>query len=199
MRRAARIDDNQPAIVAAKACGCCGVLKSASEFYADKSRPTGLRSQCIACHREGMARSREKHRESVLSKGRAYREENREWLRDRAAKGRHEARDALLARMGGKCVRCGFSDERALQFDHVHGDGMKERRSSTFDWWSRLKLMSNYTDAELHDRYQLLCANCNQIKKIERAEYGDGKKSRRESARNCRCLAGDRSNCTVHA
>ncbi len=29
--------------------------------------------------------------------------------------------------MGNKCVKCGFSDPRALQIDHINGDGMDNR------------------------------------------------------------------------
>ena len=34
----------------------------------------------------------------------------------------------LIAIMGGKCVRCGYSDPRALQVDHVNGEGTKHRK-----------------------------------------------------------------------
>ena len=27
-----------------------------------------------------------------------------------------------------KCLKCGFSDRRALQIDHINGGGIKERR-----------------------------------------------------------------------
>ena len=38
-----------------------------------------------------------------------------------------EKRLLVLSKLGGKCCRCGFDDPRALQIDHVNGDGYKER------------------------------------------------------------------------
>ena len=76
----------------------------------------------------------------------------------------------ILDFLGNKCVRCGFDDKRALQIDHVFGDGYKERkelgRSSiiTRKFLNRIKSMP--------ERYQLLCANCNWIKKHEDGEVG---------------------------
>ena len=77
---------------------------------------------------------------------------------------------AAVEVLGNKCVKCGFSDERALQIDHVHGGGRKERRehydNSTY-MYRRIR------DGDITD-YQLLCANCNQIKKTERKELPGG-------------------------
>jgi hypothetical protein len=76
----------------------------------------------------------------------------------------HNARRLkVLQAMGGKCVHCGFSDWRALQIDHVNGGGRAEK----------LKIGSTryYKHVLAHpDDYQLLCANCNWIKKHENDE-----------------------------
>jgi hypothetical protein len=74
----------------------------------------------------------------------------------------------LLDALGGKCVRCGFTDPRALNVDHVHGDGhldIKKRgyRSS----WPRMTLQDAVANP---GKYQLLCANCNSIKRVENGE-----------------------------
>lgn len=67
--------------------------------------------------------------------------------------------------MGGRCVRCGFSDIRALQVDHVNGHGRRELATVT----SR---NAYYKTVLAHpERYQLLCANCNWIKRAENAEH----------------------------
>ena len=72
-----------------------------------------------------------------------------------------------LAQLGGKCVCCGFSDVRALQIDHVNGDGKKERRERRIASLTRLALEDKAAGGH---RYQLLCANCNWIKRWERDE-----------------------------
>jgi Zn ribbon nucleic-acid-binding protein len=70
-----------------------------------------------------------------------------------------------LNRLGGKCVRCGFSDERALQIDHVNGGGNKERQS--YKGAAFFYHVINLTSLE---EYQVLCANCNFIKRREEQE-----------------------------
>jgi len=87
-----------------------------------------------------------------------------------------EVRSLVLAALGGKCVRCGFADPRALQIDHVNGDGRAERgapgarRESTIAYYKRVTLEAG------NGRYQLLCANCNWIKRDENKEYGGRRK-----------------------
>jgi hypothetical protein len=74
-------------------------------------------------------------------------------------------RQEILSVFGGRCVRCGFDDWRALQVDHVNGGGRRDRR--------RFSNKSEFLRAVLADPdlYQLLCANCNWIKKYEREEH----------------------------
>ena len=75
-------------------------------------------------------------------------------------------RNAVLAILGGKCVRCGFSDPRALQADHKDGGGNQERKLLGPHGVFRKILSMEHPEAE----YQLLCANCNWIKKHENEE-----------------------------
>jgi hypothetical protein len=65
--------------------------------------------------------------------------------------------------LGTVCVRCGFSDKRALQVDHVNGGGTKEREK--LGWVYMLDRVIEHPD-----EYQVLCANCNWIKKAENNE-----------------------------
>ena len=74
-------------------------------------------------------------------------------------------RRRMLDGLGGKCIRCGFSDWRALQVDHVNGDGRQDR--------IRQNNRNAYIKQVLGrpDKYQLLCANCNWIKRYEQGEH----------------------------
>ena len=67
-------------------------------------------------------------------------------------------RKKVLKFLGNKCCKCNFSDYRALQVDHIRGGGKKETRKI-----GHAKLYSQI----LHGKagYQLLCANCNWIKR----------------------------------
>lgn len=87
---------------------------------------------------------------------------------------RARQRTALLEAAGGaRCVRCGFADARALQIDHISGGGCKERVA-------RPQLVkSKYLREDVlanPGKYQVLCANCNWIKKDENKEYGGNRK-----------------------
>lgn len=89
------------------------------------------------------------------------------------SKKRKEFRQKIIAKFGGKCIQCGFNDWRALQVDHVNGGGTQE-----------VKIVFNrnrdkYNQSLLKDKsnkYQLLCANCNWIKKYEKDENANDKR-----------------------
>ena len=72
-------------------------------------------------------------------------------------------RTAALELLGGVCRRCGFSDVRALQIDHKFGGGSKERKKYNGHIDIRVSLATLW-------KYQLLCANCNWIKRYENNE-----------------------------
>jgi hypothetical protein len=90
-----------------------------------------------------------------------YRRKVNEEVRSR----RIAARLALIEKLGGKCVRCGFDDWRGLQIDHVKGGGTKELLRLGAGKVYRLALENK------DGHYQLLCANCNQIKRYEEGQH----------------------------
>jgi hypothetical protein len=62
-------------------------------------------------------------------------------------------------------VKCGFSDKRALQVDHIDGGGAQHRRVTS--------LQQQFHDILTHPHlFQILCANCNCIKRVENSEHG---------------------------
>lgn len=76
-------------------------------------------------------------------------------------------RSACITLLGSKCKKCGFDDIRALQVDHVNGGGTKEiRKLGGGAYWNRVikSVLNN------ENKYQLLCANCNWIKRFENKE-----------------------------
>lgn len=76
-------------------------------------------------------------------------------------------RQAAVSALGGQCVRCSFSDSRALHIDHVRGGGRQDREGLHPHAFLR-KVVAEADSG----RYQLLCANCNAIKKHEQREVG---------------------------
>jgi len=76
----------------------------------------------------------------------------------------HRRRIEILDFLGGKC-HCGFSDWRALQIDHVNGGGVKHHRELYRN------IVKFYADIRKNPKkYQVLCANCNWIKRYEKQE-----------------------------
>jgi hypothetical protein len=74
-----------------------------------------------------------------------------------------QIRDEIMFLLGGKCVRCGITDYRVLQIDHVHNNGKEERKSNSDR--KLLKIILNKIKNGSVD-YQLLCANDHVIKTI---------------------------------
>jgi hypothetical protein len=79
----------------------------------------------------------------------------------------NKRRQKVLLILGNKCCKCGFSDWRALQVDHINGCGSKNRLN-------RHRSMKDVVDHP--EKYQLLCANCNWIKKYESPNEVGGRK-----------------------
>ena len=77
---------------------------------------------------------------------------------------RKEWKDKAYNKLGGKCIKCGFSDQRALQIDHINGGGNKDKLRHERDKYYRKIYESKFNE------YQLLCANCNWIKRYEKGE-----------------------------
>ncbi len=76
-------------------------------------------------------------------------------------------KDEVYQGLGNKCAMCGFSDPRALQIDHVNGDGAEERKMATSSSAYYRHMLKRGLE-----HYQILCANCNWIKRAERKEDG---------------------------
>ena len=92
---------------------------------------------------------------------------NPEKHRESINKYRQRIRLAAIAILGGACVKCGFDDIRALQIDHINGGGGKELKISNGGNHMN-KIIRSVLNKE--NKYQLLCANCNWIKRWENKE-----------------------------
>jgi hypothetical protein len=78
-----------------------------------------------------------------------------------------EALEQIHLKYGPRCNICGYdNDVRALQIDHVQGGGSAEIRGGNGAGIAYyLRVLKDDTG-----RYQLLCANCNKIKRHENKE-----------------------------
>jgi hypothetical protein len=91
---------------------------------------------------------------------------NRQAWADRGGRNQQSVRrrHKVIMALGGRCMRCGFDDPRALQVDHVSGGGSKEHALIGTGGVASRVLRGD-------PGYQLLCANCNWIKRVENREY----------------------------
>ena len=71
-----------------------------------------------------------------------------------------------------KCQRCGFKDLRALSLDHKHGGGS----SHVASLGGTYKLYNWVIEHNFPNRFQVLCMNCQWIKREERKEFPNIKK-----------------------
>lgn len=122
-----------------KRCGKCGETKPINQFGKQSKTHDGRQTWCLQC----------------------FRRHNRDYLVALRASLRAE----VIAKLGGCCKRCGFADARALQVDHVNGDGFQERQENHSNHAHLRRVL-----ADRQGRYQLLCANCNWIKRHENNE-----------------------------
>jgi len=83
---------------------------------------------------------------------------------------RIRVKNKLFELLGGKkCYRCGLTDERVLQFDHINGMGRADRRK----WMGHSDRLRDYyvKHPELAKKtLQVVCSNCNLIKTWEKNE-----------------------------
>ena len=121
-----------------------------------------------------MPQTKEEHREYVKNylKDPIKHGLHKKRMREHRVKQRKLLRIKINSLLGNRCIRCGFSDPRALQIDHVNNDGYLERKKIRDDI-ERLKYILQKIESGSKD-YQLLCANCNQIKVFEQKEIEHG-------------------------
>lgn len=105
------------------------------------------------------------NKEELIKKHIEYMKRNPDKVRLWNTRRINKDKDEVIEVLGRKCRKCGISDPRVLQIDHVNGGGAKERKAVKSRYAYYKIIMSNL------DRYQLLYANCNWIKRHERKEW----------------------------
>lgn len=106
------------------------------------------------------------------ARSRIYYEKNWEYDQKYNRDRREKQRKELLQEVGnGQCAKCGFNDWRALHVDHINGGGRKEylenkALKSALGYLKHIRLN--------REKYQILCANCNFIKRHENQEKRKG-------------------------
>lgn len=124
-------------------------------------------------HKEDRKIYRQEHKKEAKTYRKKWHEEHSEEEKARSKKYREEYRKKIFLLLGNKCANhqknygCDCADIRVLQIDHINGGGKKELKLFVGH------LKKYYENILQHpENYQILCANCNWIKKVENNEMG---------------------------
>ena len=90
---------------------------------------------------------------------------NRAYQKTRWGRQRYDVMVFVAGPHGLQCRRCGYDEYPALQIDHVNGGGRAELREFKDNRKYLEHIKQNPTN------YQILCANCNWLKKYEKGEH----------------------------
>ena len=126
-------------------CACCNIIKM-------KTNPNEFAQN----NRTYTTKTKE-------SKRLHNRENHKKWIR--------QLKEQLFNILGDKkCVNCGYDNELALQFDHKDGGGNQEKKTLASSYQKYKFYVSNPKLART--KLQILCGNCNSIKKFKNKEFG---------------------------
>jgi hypothetical protein len=141
-----------------KICPHCKENKSAEYYYANRRAKDGLSSYCKQC--QNVIR-----RYKRANKLGFYAQKDRDATRKRMREKIVVRKQLILNHYGQQCTRCGFNDIRALSVDHINGDGAKHRKEipscNLYEW---------LIDNDYPKGFQILCMNCQWIKRHENQE-----------------------------
>ena len=120
---------------------------------------------CLICYEKNRNIDLEKKRLNQIE----YRKKNIKKVRKSQRDYKAQRKQEIHSLLGNKCIKCGFEDSRALQIDHINGGGYTERKQYNK---SPSKYYKNILNSIINkeNKYQLLCANCNWIKRFKNNE-----------------------------
>ena len=147
-----------------KWCPTCTTWLCHSSFGVNRANAGNLASICKRCKQQ---------RDKLRDRTRATTglPPQSEITRDKKKAYRQNLRKRVISFLGGRCCssKClvvdGCVDERCLQIDHVNGGGSKEYKALNHQSTFYNKVLKDTSNS-----YQLLCANCNWIKRCENQE-----------------------------
>jgi hypothetical protein len=142
-----------------KTCFKCNVQKELKEFGSNKSKKDGLQTYCKSCrkiyHKSWYINNKELQNLRVRKNNLKKYNEIRQFI-DLYLKDKH-------------CVDCGYTDSRALQFDHIRDKKLFNISEAPSLKTSKIKLLNEINKCEIR------CANCHSIVTKIRRQNAAGK------------------------
>lgn len=131
-------------MITCKICPTCKENKDISHWDKNKARYDGVHSRCKICRRKC-------EKEYNIKRRLSHKFTKKEIIIDHYTKCKR------------CCILCGYNDIRALQVDHINNDGEEHRKiipgKHLYPW-----IIKNNFPKDL----QILCANCNNIKRANK-------------------------------
>jgi len=151
-----------------KKCTQCKETKSIRLFYRDSKKTDGLMPHCRDCHRKRRVEFFRNPRNIRLRSEyqNKYYFDNKDIEKKKSKERYQKHKKELTELLGGICVRCGFTDKRVLQVDHINGGGSKHFRIKGSSYRMYREIIESVKNKE--NNYQLLCSNCNLIEAFEK-------------------------------
>jgi len=148
-----------------KRCSKCRRSLPPSNFHIDRQKGNSLCSRCNFCRKFDRMLNYQKNKEKVLRQTDEWAKKHREYLRMFGRRKRIKLMIEIFSLIGQSCARCGITDKRILQIDHIKGNGYAMRK--IVKGTSQYEFMLGHIKKGSED-YQILCANCNLIEGIEK-------------------------------
>ena len=130
-----------------KRCARCGEVKPLEEFNRSTRNRDGRHGYCRECQKAHYRENAVRHRANV---------------RRTSAMRLAEIRAVIVAAMAQGCVDCGFSDIRALDFDHVRGQKVDSVSAMIRQGRGNSVVVDEIAKCEVR------CKNCHAIATVER-------------------------------
>lgn len=119
------------------------------------------------------------NRDRLSAEKKAWYAANKDRILTHAGRYKEELKRQAYKKLGDRCVNpnckwvnkdgsMGCTDVRCLQLDHIEGNGNEKRREGEYNRGQYRAIIAGA------DGYQLLCANCNWIKRVENGEVRKG-------------------------
>ncbi len=177
--------EQKPVCVAcklAKFCSKCGVALTSDNWYPSFMKRNVPR--CISCQNKAVAERDAANPGDARKRTARWRDRNpdhaKEYYQRTIDAHANRARERLwkfkteaINKLGGKCAKCGVTDARILQINHVNGGGTKEKRFG-IDMYKAIVDGTRQTED-----LNVLCPTCNILYEYERGtrRLPDGVKS----------------------
>ena len=148
-----------------KTCKICGKDKSLRAYPIDRSHKDGHKSWCMLCN---IIKTKE-YEDGRKDYHTNYRAEHKSQYSKYHKDQLHQLKTLVITYYGNgecKCVKCGFTDLRALTIDHIDGHGnqhRKENHTHTGLHFYKWLINNNYPTG-----FRTLCCNCQSIVEHER-------------------------------